>query len=124
MDKNIFRIPSAKYIALYKTFNPRVTFLVNLTNKEIGEILEDTIKFGDEVISENLEAKNPNFSIRAPVKTNTIFYLSSFNPNFEKIIGVEEIYSIFLICSRDTDQKKIKDYTKKYNDKTIGIILL
>lgn len=124
MDKNIFKIPVSKFISLYRAFNPRVTFLVNLTDKNFDELFQESIKFDEDVILENLEAKTKNFSLHAHVKSNTIFYLKTFNANFEKIINVEEIYNIFLICSKSTDQKIVKKYTQAYPEKTIGIILL
>ena len=117
MDKNVFKIPAAKYIDLYRTFNPRLVFLVNLTKNE-------NIKFDDDIIVEDLSTKPANFSIRAPIKSNTVFCLNTFNPNLEKITGVEEVYSIFLICNKETDMKIVKSYTSTYSDKKIGIILV
>ena len=124
MDKNIFRISSTKFLPLYETFNPRVVFLVNLTKKKIEDILSKEIKFREDVLIENLEAKPKNFSIKAPIKSNTVYYLTNYDPKLEKIAGVEEIFSIFLICNTEVDKSRIKAYTGAYKDKTIGIIIL
>jgi hypothetical protein len=124
MDKNIFRIPSAKFMPLYETFNPRVVFLVNLTKKKIDDIFSKEIKFREDVLVENLEAKPKNFSIKAPIKSNTIYHLTHYTPDLEKIAGVEEIFSIFLICNTEVDKSKIKEYTGYYRDRTVGIIIL
>lgn len=124
MDKNIFRISSTKFIPLYETFNPRVVFLVNLTKKKTEDILDKEIKFREDVLVENLEEKPKNFNIKAPIKSNTVYYLTQYNPELEKIAGVEEIFSIFLVCNIEVDKERIKAYTRAYRDRTVGIIIL